>query len=193
MEEEIFSPGIGFQEEVQLEDLQQLSPHSDISTNDRMSIDSLKELTQMSRDIERKEQQLDDIMMREEAEDIPYATSNMVPEWAQMFANSLKSLIQDMQQNQKQHLKQSVLFDTPMIKFNMMGNNIQSIQFLARPTEQVSKHNNPRQSNTTRLVQKHSQRENMIISNTKSNERQHPIKHFYVRRRQQNLGKEQGL
>jgi hypothetical protein len=193
MEEEIFSPGIGFQEEVQLEDLQQLSPHSDTSTNDRMSIDSLKEITQMRRDIERKKQQLNDIMMREAAEDILYATRNMVPEWAQMFANSLKPLIQDMQQNQKQHLKQSVLFDTPMIKFNMMGNNIQSIQCLARPTEQVSKHTNPRQSNTTRLVQKHSQRENMIISNTKSNEWQHPIKHFYVRRRKQNLRKEQGL
>jgi hypothetical protein len=60
------------------------------------------------------------------SESCPFVSDNMVPEWAQMFADSLKPLIQNLQHSQGQQLKQSVLFDTPMIKFNMVGSSIQS-------------------------------------------------------------------
>jgi hypothetical protein len=115
----------------------------------------------------------------------------MVPEWAQVFANSLKPLIQNLQHNQGQQFKQSVLFDTPMIKFNMMGSSIQSIQFLARSTEQVPKHSITREKITANYTQEPPQRESMAIGSDNSSEGRfafsaHPVKNFYVRRRKKN-------
>jgi hypothetical protein len=92
-------------------------------------------------------------------ESCPFVSDNMVPEWAQMFADSLKPLIQNLQHSQGQQLKQSVIFDTPMIKFNMVGSSIQSIQFLARPTEQIPKHRNTMERITANPIQEKPQRE----------------------------------
>jgi hypothetical protein len=92
MEEEVFLLGVGFKEEVQLEDLQptQLIPESEAPVNIKM-VEMEKSSDDILKDTEMGSQQLNNI-----TESCPFVFDNMVPEWAQMFADSLKPLIQNL-------------------------------------------------------------------------------------------------
>jgi len=88
-----------------------------------------------------------------------------------------------------------------MIKFNMMGSSIQSVQFLTRPNTQDSNHNNNRKMTTVEPEQEQLQEMNKTLKADSSDKGQHasskhPIRHFYVRRKKkstENKQKQQDL